>query len=149
MKLFKMWHSKLKPFILEPKEYALRIIILIWIILWVVFHFMSSAEDLSNYKQLKDLSLEQKHAYILGMELYDFLLFCKAKLPPCQKVSLRANFKGYFDFKFRYYLYPHHICADADYVVVYNDKLFYKEGYSTFAQFDESSRILKRSKESN
>ena len=144
-----MWHSKLKPFILKPKEHVLRIVILIWIVLWAVFHFMSFSEDLSNYKQVKGLSLEQKHAYILGNELYDFLLFCKMKLPSRQKVSLIANFKGSFDFKFRYYLYPHRICADADYILVYHDKSFYKEGYSSFAKFDESSRILKKSGEPN
>lgn len=144
-----MWHSKLTPFILKPKEYAFKIIILIWIVLWVVFHFMSSAKDLANYNEVKGLSLEQKHAYIIGEELYDFLLFCRMKLPLRQKVSLVANFKGYSYYKFRYYLYPHRICDDADYVIVYNDKSFYKEGYSTFAQFDESSRILKRSGEPN
>lgn len=110
---------------------------------------MSSAEDLANYRQVKSLSLEQKHAYIIGKELYDFLLFCETKLPPRQKVSLIANFKGYSYYKFRYYLYPHRISADADYIIVYNNKSFYKEGYSTFAQFDETSRILRRSGESN
>jgi len=136
--------DKLKPFILKPKEHVLRIIILIWIILWAVFHFMSSAEDFANYKQLKGLSLEQKHAYILGNELYDFLLFCKMKLPPRQNVSTVGNFRGHIESRFRYYIYPHRICADADYILVYNDKSFYKKGYSSFAKFDESSRILKR-----
>ena len=145
-----MRHIRSKLAELGPRQAILWGIIFLWIILWAVFHVESFVEeDLTDYSVVKGFTLDQKHAYIIGKDLHDFLLFCKEKLPPYQTFDFKADLEGYRSSRFVYYMYPRRLRVGADYILVYNDSLFSKRAYTTFAKFDKSSRILKRRKEAD
>jgi len=131
------------------KSYKTKIIIIsgflaAWIVLWVVFTARFIKQDLKLYEQVKNMTLDEKHSYILGEDVYSFLLFCKNKIPERANFMLEADLNVYKTSRFIYYMYPMHLAENADFIVVYKRDRFKNRSYTRFAVYDDSSYIMRR-----
>jgi hypothetical protein len=125
----------------------LKISLLVWLILWGVFFLRENKEG--EYRQFFDLAgkgLEEKRAYLLGGELYDFLKFSQKNIPE----DARYKFAGIKPFAIEevraiYYLYPRKaVEEDYDYILVYGDDVEPEIGFERIAVMKDNAYILKR-----
>lgn len=129
------------------KNNILKVLFIIWIILWVFFNvrevFLKS--NLHDYKMLLSASLEEKRAYVTGNRLYEFLVFCNSKLPPEAAYRwLKTDKEELARRKATYYLYPHLEAEDAPFLLIYDNGDVLKNGYSLFAALDNNRYILEK-----
>jgi len=74
--------------------------------------------NINEYKVLLARTLEGKRAYVTGDRLYDFLVYCKAKMPEKCTYKITGIEEG--DLESRravYYLYPSLRSADPDFII--------------------------------
>ena len=128
----------------NPETVITAALLVTFFVLWAIYSVRSFKKDFVDYAKVRTLSTEEKHAYILGEDLYGFLDFCRRKLPGRASFELAADLNVYKTSRFLYYIYPHRVSETADYIVVYNKKSFRKQGYRVFSEFDSSGRILKK-----
>ena len=108
--------------------------------LW--FDYAKTARlDLNN---LWGKTLDEKRALTTGGGFYDFILFCNKVLPERVDVALIAP-APYPKTKGAYYLYPHRVLDQADYLLVY-DGTAGRQNYSLFAKFNDQAYILRKTK---
>ncbi len=120
-------------------------VFLVWVILWVNF----TVRDLTKKKYLKEYAVllsrdtAGKASYTYGDNLFEFLGFCKARLPE----GASYDTVGIIDLDFRravYYLYPHVNIDGAPYILVFDKPGFARPGYVPFKELDQSRFILKK-----
>ena len=125
----------------------LKICLAVWLALWVVF-FLRENKD-GEYKEFFDLTgkgLEEKRAYLLGEDFYDFLKFCQENVPP----EARYKFAGLKPFAIEevraiYYLAPRKaVEEDYDYIFVYGEGVTPEKDFKKSAQMKSGAYILKR-----
>ncbi|MGB2598974.1 MAG: hypothetical protein WBC99_00825 [Candidatus Omnitrophota bacterium] len=125
----------------------LKICFAVWLILWAVFFLRENKEgEYRQFFQLTGKSLEEKRAYLLGEDFYDFLVFCRQNVPE----GARYKFAGLEPFAIEevravYYLWPMRaVEEDYDYVFVYGDDKFYEKGFRKVAEMSPNAYILKK-----
>ena len=102
---------------------TLYIVIVVWIAVWVWFtaRELFAKGNFKDYNALMRRSLEEKHSFITGDRLYEFLKFCEKKLPVGATYKLYGIDESSIDkVRASYYLYPHLAQAKADFVLVYD-----------------------------
>jgi len=131
------------------KYKVLKIAFAVWIGLWLFFvaRELVIKDNLRDYKALITRSLEDKHAYMTGEDLYRFLKFCKANLPGRATYRLTGLEKGSVN-KQRavYYLYPLLESGDPDFILVYGSCSAKEDGYMMFAGSSGFGCIMKKMK---
>ena len=126
-----------------------KIILIVWIVLWIFFTAKSFVVEkdkstLKDYVNLLRADWEGKRAIVFGRDFYEFLKFCKAKLPPGASYEIIGIAKDSIDLpRLIYYLYPCVESPGPDYILVYKKPGFSKEGAYPYALFDKESFILK------
>jgi len=131
------------------KYTTLKIAFAVWIGLWLFFvaRELVIKDNIRDYRALVTRSLEDKHAYITGEDLYCFLKFCKANLPGRATYRL-IGVEGDSIEKRRavYYLYPLLESGDPDFILVYGSCIAKEAGYMMVAGLGESGCIMQKIK---
>lgn len=130
-------------------------IFLVWVAVWLLFlirdtfipdHKHPSA--FSDYKILLSRSTEGKRSYLSDDRFYEFLAFCKEKLPPGASFKLAILNENFcwsiYKRRAIYYLYPHLEEDNAGFILVYDEYDVPKTGYGIFARLDNKRYILKK-----
>lgn len=135
------------------KKFITRFFLISWVILWINFllrpYFVNNRGG--EYKNLLSLSSEEKKAYILGPQLYEFIQFCHKYLPANSNYWLEGLEQGTSAHtQAVYYLLPHFKYIKMndkhppEYLLVYNLANFSKNGFTPYKILNERSYILKR-----
>lgn len=114
------------------KRVVLKIIAVVWIVLWVVFiaRELFVKGGAREYAALLGRPLEGKHAYVTGDELYGFIDFCRTAIPESATFAVEGLEKDSHDKRrFTYYLYPRMERPDADFICVYRLPERPRDGY--------------------
>ena len=130
------------------KEKIFRIIILIWIMLWLVFtaRELFWKNNLNDYKVLISRSLDGKRSYVTGDRLYEFITFCSSRLPAGATYNFAGIKEGSIEQRRAvYYLYPHIQNNDPEFLLVFDaGGILHKDRYLPYEKLDEQRYILKR-----
>lgn len=129
------------------KYKLLKIVFLVWTVLWVwfVLRELFVKDNINSYRLLFTRSLEGKHSYVMGDRLYEFLTFSAGKLPAGASYGFAGLEPGSIEIiRAVYYLYPLVEKKDPEYILVYSQPGFEREGYVLSSKMDESRYILKR-----
>jgi len=131
------------------KKSIYRVLLIIWAILWALFTVRELVvkKNMNDYRTLFSLSLENKHAYITGKRLYEFIDFARARLPEGSSYKLIGIENGSIDQRRAvYYLYPRLQKDDADFLLVFDASVDVTGRYRDFAGLDSARRILVKEK---
>lgn len=135
--------------LLLKKDTVLKIILTVWIALWVLFLLREEKDD--QYKQLFRMYAadgEDKTKEVLGDELYEYFSFAREDLP----MDASYRFEGFERFSIaevrgRYFLWPSWVSnEDPEYILVYNKNGFTVPGYSRYAKLSDAKFILRKDK---
>lgn len=102
----------------------LKIVFAVWVGLWGFFFAreLFIKDNLRDYRTLVTRNLEEKHAYVTGERLYDFLNSCKENLPERATYRLDGVEDGSIEKRRAvYYLYPLLESSDPDFILVYGN----------------------------
>jgi len=136
------------PAKLRKIMYLVPIMLLcIWIVLWINFiaRDLYKKKRLREYKSLLASNADQKHSLTYGEHFYEFLKLSEEQMPE----------NSYYDFvgikelslawrRGVYFLYPKLMKPGAEYILVYDELTYRKDGYRVFAKLDEKRYILKK-----
>ena len=131
----------------KVRKNIFRIILIIWVILWVNF----IARDLfrkgyiRDYRALIKRDAEGKRSYTYGDRFYEFLKFAKSTI----QGKSDYEFVGVDDGSLAsrrgiYYLYPCLKKEGPEYLLVYNVPGYRRDGFSLYAKLDNERFILKK-----
>lgn len=129
------------------KDKILKIIFLVWVVLWVWFIIrgLFLKGEIKSYKALLSRSLEGKYSYVTGDRLYEFFMFCNKNIPENSRYSFMGLEKtGLDERRGVYYLYPRIEAKDPDYILVYGTSVAVPEGYHILIKLDDLRYILKK-----
>ena len=123
------------------------ILFCVWGVLWINFiaRDLYKKKHIYEYKRLVTANAEQKHSLTYGEHFYEFLMFSKKQIPEnsyyeligIKELSLAWRRGVYF-------LYPKLMKPGAEYILVYDEPTYRKDGYRVFAKLDEKRYILKK-----
>ena len=105
------------------KPGILKAIFIVWIAVWLAFLarelFVKGA--VRGYGVLLSRPLEGKRSYAYGDRFYEFLVYCKGRIPERGAYKLTGIDEGSIE-KWRavYYLYPRAEKEDAEYIIGYD-----------------------------
>jgi hypothetical protein len=126
-----------------------KIILMVWVIIWIFFTVKSlvSEKDKSTFKHYVSLvraDWEGKRAIVYGQDLYEFAKFCKSNLPDGASYQIIGMPRDSIDTpRFVYYLYPFIESHDSDFILVYKNRYFSKQGAYPYALLNKENFILK------
>ena len=124
-----------------------RFLFLVWILSWSFlfcrqFLFSPSFLNWSYHLALADAEGRQAIAY--GFEFYQFLAFCRKSLPDHSRFQLIGPLDWSLDrVRAHYYLYPHRLSDNPDFILVYKTPSFQSNKTVPYAALDRESFILK------
>ena len=125
----------------------IKICFIVWIVLWGVFFFKENKDgEYRDFFNLAERDLEGKRAYLVGEDLYSFLVFAGKNLPS----GAKYKFEGLPDFsieEFRsmYYLVPFKpVESGYDHILVYGNKEYVEEGFVKIAEYSKDKYILRK-----
>jgi hypothetical protein len=128
---------------------AVRIVLAVWIIIWAIFLVrpLFKKNLIGDYSNLSRLSTEGKRAYVMGLRLYEFIKFCDQYMPKQSSYEVVGIEKDSLEHRrVRYYLYPGVEKNNPEFVLVYGNKNYEREGYKIFKALDVDRYILRRVK---
>lgn len=120
---------------------------LAWVVLWVNFTVrdLTKKKYFKEYRTLLSRDAAGRASYAYDDRLYEFLKFCDSALPEGASYDL-GGVEG-LTIEWRraiYYLYPRLNEKDADYILVFDNPGYARQGYAVFKELDKSRFILKR-----
>lgn len=133
------------------KRKIFRLILTVWFVLWAFFLLREDKDG--QYKTLTYLyshSYGDKIRYIMGVDLYDFLIFCKQHIPRDSTYEL-LGFKKYAigEVRARYFLWPsRRVESDGDFKIIYAKKVVTVSGYKEHKRYNGKGHLLAREGES-
>ena len=124
-----------------------RIWFLIWIFIWFFLfcrQYLINPSFLTRYYHLAVADAEGRREISYGSEFYRYLKFCQKSLPANSRFQLIGP-PGWSLERVRahYYLYPHRLSDNPDFLLVYKDPLFRPGKTQLYASLDKESFILK------
>ncbi|NQU16565.1 MAG: hypothetical protein HQ564_00750 [Candidatus Saganbacteria bacterium] len=126
----------------DPGSKIVSILFVFWILLAINSEYNNINIIRSDW-HLLGKTLEQKQALTTDPAFYAFLTFCKEKLPPKSKIKFLTA-AGYFDSKGAYYLFPHLISDEPDYLLIYKKSPeLDSTKYTLYSKYKEGEYILK------
>ena len=124
-----------------------RFLILVWILSWTFLfcrQFLFSPSFLNRSYHLALADGEGRQAITYGLEFYRFLAFCKKSLPAHSRFQLIGPPDSSLDrVRAHYYLYPHRLSNNPDFILVYKTPSFQSNKALPYAALDLESFILK------
>lgn len=126
------------------------IVFAVWVVLWAVFFLreLFFKKNFQDYRILISRSLEGKRSYVAVDNFYQFVMFCKSKMPERSTYALRAleeNFDwSIYKRRAIYYLYPYTESEDPEFILIYNEPNVIKDGYKLFDKLDAKRYMLKK-----
>lgn len=128
-----------------------RKILILLLIVWVAIrvHYVVREtlrkDYLDDYRALLSRGLEGKRSYVTGDRLYEFISFCRSRLPSGSAFRLVGIKEDSIDrIRAIYYLYPNVEDNTAEYLLVYDAKDAPSIGYRLFARLDRDRYILRK-----
>lgn len=125
-------------------------LLVIWVALWALFiaRELIVKNCLYDYAVLLSASLEGKYAHVTGKRLYEFISFCKERLPENATYDLADIENDTLEQRrIIYYLYPRMQKDGADFLLVSNGSCDAGDRYLRFAELDDQRRILVKKKD--
>lgn len=126
----------------------LRLVITIWIGLWCLFLIRPyfKKDLIGEYRVLLSRSLEGKRSFVMGDELYAFMVSCRNSIP---EERFTYSFAGLEDdqlaqCRMAHWLYPAVLTKDAEYIFVFKKPGYREDGYKTFRTFGEDRAVLRK-----
>ncbi len=120
----RLWHKDKKHRHYDPErsegEAILKILFFVWVALWIGFFAreLFVKHNILDYKALLARTLEGKRAYVTGDRLYEFLTYCKTKMPEGSAYKIIGMDEGALESRRAvYYLYPNVRSADPDFII--------------------------------
>ncbi|MFH1552512.1 MAG: hypothetical protein ABID83_02585 [Candidatus Omnitrophota bacterium] len=129
------------------KRNIFKTIFAVWIVLWIFFLIREDKDG--QYRSLGYLythGYNDKVRYVLGDELYDFLIFCRQQIPEGSSYEL-VGFKKFsiYEVRARYFLWPlRHVKEDPDFKIVYEGQETPGDGYREYKRYGAKGRLLAR-----
>jgi hypothetical protein len=124
-----------------------KLILLTWLIVWVFFlvrPFLLNKSSLVEYVELAKGDFETRRTIAYGTDFYQFLRFCKDRLPGDSRFQLVGVEREAVDrVRASYYLYPRLHSEKPDYILVYKTPRFIQKNTTLFASLDQESFILR------
>jgi hypothetical protein len=115
----------------------------IWGLFWIRPLIIGKSEFTKNLRLLR-LGFEERREQVYGRDLYQFLTFCKLRLPPGSGYRLVGLDSASLDWlRAVYDLYPCLLSREPDYVLVFKQPQFRSDHCERFAFLDEGIFILK------
>jgi len=102
------------------KQTIIKILFIVWVALWIGFFAreLFLKNNIRDYKALLTRTLEGKRAYVTGDKLYEFLTYCKTKMPEGCAYNIIGMDEGALESRRAvYYLYPHARSTDPDFII--------------------------------
>lgn len=124
-----------------------RVIIIMWLILWAFFLIREDKDgQYASLKTIYTIPDSEKFRFILGANLYDFLLFCRSNIPDGATYNMEGFEKFSIDaVRARYFLYPlREVLENADFKIVYGKSPVSLDGYKIVKTFNDNGHIFKR-----
>lgn len=123
--------------------------LILWIFVWTWFTIRSFCryDLLRQYATLLQLSsLEEKRANVTTEDLYKFITFCSDSVPADSTyVFYGCADDQLSDRRVVYYMYPCRPGPSPEFILVYGNESYEKEGYRRYKTFAEGKFILTRS----
>ena len=97
-----------------------KIAFFVWAGLWAWFlvRELFVKDNIDTYKALLQRSLEGKRSYVTGDRLYEFLTFCRNKMPERSSYKIVGLEEGSLDKRrAAYYLYPDLETSEPSYIL--------------------------------
>lgn len=132
---------------IKDRDTFIKIVIAIWIILWINFIIrdLFVRGTFYDYVSLIKRNENERRAYVYGDDFYQFLEFSKRELPSYATYDLISVED--LSLKYRravYYLYPLLESRAAEYLLVYNKSEYSNLHYRLFARHDDTGVILRK-----
>jgi hypothetical protein len=124
-----------------------KIIFIVWIVLWVLF--LAREDKDGQYRMLYHLYTHDgtdNVRYVVGSDLYDFLVFCKDSIPTGFTYRL-SGFKEFSidEVRARYFLWPlKSVEKDPNFVIIYGREEEKVLGYREYRKYRDRGCILIR-----
>lgn len=125
----------------------LRIILAVWVSIWALFIIRPYLKKdlLTTYREMMPLSLADKHAYVMGRDLYDFLKACEASVPSGSTYIIAGLDKDpIYAERAAYLLYPNTVSNHPEFIFVYNIADYARPGYRAFKRLGADKYLLKK-----
>ncbi|RKY42848.1 MAG: hypothetical protein DRP85_01415 [Candidatus Makaraimicrobium thalassicum] len=129
------------------KGKILKLIFAVWLILWILFLLREDKDG--QYRSLGYLYAHPysgKVGYLMGDELYDFLVFCRQHIPGGSTCEL-LGFKRFSisEMRARYFMWPvRNVEKGADFKIICGEGDIAAPGYKEHRKYDGAGRLLAR-----
>jgi hypothetical protein len=124
-----------------------KVLFLVWISIWLFLfcrQYLFNPSFLTRYYHLALADAEGRREMSYGSEFYRYLRFCEESLPARSRFQLIGPPDWSLDrVRAHYYLYPHRLSDDPDFLLVYKTPLFRQSETVLYASLDKESFILK------
>ena len=104
------------------KQNVFRLVIGIWLVLWVVFIIREDKDDqYAGLKYLYTHGYTHKVSHTTGKDLFEFIMFCRKNMPPDATYEITGfDTLSIGEVRTRYYLWPaRNVGKNGEYMVVY------------------------------
>jgi hypothetical protein len=131
-----------------PLPTALRFILISWVLVWAFFLVWPLGKDPARLAQALSLvgaSAERRQSIVFGEEFYEFLHFCKDRLPADSTFRLAGiDYASIDKVRAFYVLYPRLVAAEhAQFILVYRKPGYHEDGAQLYARLNSGTFILK------
>lgn len=100
------------------KNKVWRYIFALWIFFWILFLIRGFVKgEFRKFRTLSFLTVEQKKAYILGEDLYNFIKRCETEIPKTATYRIAGDLDEHNTLRMVYYLYPRIRSDNPDYTL--------------------------------
>ena len=129
------------------KKRIFAIILIVWVVLWMFFLVREDKDG--QYRMLKYFdthSPEERVSFLVGDDLYDFLVFCRKNISPGATYEL-LGFEEFSikEVRARYLLWPlKSVAEDPDFMIVYGEPARKVPGYKEYRTYGNTGLILAR-----
>ncbi len=129
------------------KTNIFKLILTVWLVLWLFFLIREDKDN--QYQSLGYLythGYDEKIEYLLGGELYDFLVFCRGNMPEGSTYEILGFEKfSIKEVRARYFMWPlKSVGEDPDFKIVHGGQEADTRGYKEHKEYGPAGRLLIR-----
>ena len=132
---------------LKDKKNIFRVVLAVWVILWLFFLIREDKDGQYRFlMHLYSADHADKVRFLMGNELYDFLVFCKENIPEyaTYKISGFEKFSIY-EVRARYFLWPiRSVDKNADFEIFFKKHVKTLPGYEEYKDYKGIGYIYRR-----
>lgn len=95
-----------------------KALFVMWIFFWLLFLIRGFVKgEFKRFKALSFATASEKKSYVLGENLYEFLVRCEKEIPVQGTYEITGELTAHNKFRLVYYLYPRTESDDPDYTL--------------------------------